>query len=186
MSTRDDLLAATRALLTTVGGVPDGKLVHAGAKGPRPALPYVTLRVTSGGAGIGSTERLDGLDDDDAPVVTMRERREASVSIQGFGSGSLAWLEALQLGLDSPASLALQETNGVAAVLLAPVRDASELLDTAEESRFVLELTLRHRVLGTAASAVELLQATLSGGAERFDGDPTPLSVNTTVSTTAA
>jgi hypothetical protein len=182
VSVRDDLLAAARTLLITVGGATDAKVIHAGAKGPRPEKPYVTVRLTTPGAAVGAAERLDSLDEDDAPVVAMRERREASLSIQGYGADSFAWLDALERGLDSPASLAAQADLGVSAVLLTPTDDISAMLDTAEETRFSLELTLRYRLTTTPAAAVELRSAVISTTATRYDDDPQPLTANQTVS----
>lgn len=183
MSARSDLLAAARALAIAVGGATDAKVIHAGALGPRPEKPYLTVRLlTPGGGAHGPAERFDTLVLG-VPQVSMRERREATASFQGYGVESGAWLDALQLGLDSPASLAAQATAGVAALLLTPVKDMSELLDTEEETRFSLELTLRHRQSSAAVTAVALLTAEISGTAERFDADPSPLTVDTTVAT---
>jgi len=179
MSTRTDLLTAARALLTGIAAVPAAKLVNSGAKGPRPVKPYVTVKLMSAGGGtLGPAERIDSVTAG-APVVKMREHREATVSVQGFGVESEAWLDALQLGLGSPAALLLQEEAGVSAVLLAPTRDMSEMLDTAEEARFLLELTLRYRVDSAAAAAVELLTAGLDGDAS---GGPSTFPTDSTLS----
>lgn len=189
MSARSDLLSAVRQLLIAVGGVPDAKIVHAGgtlvgagAVGPtRPAKPYVTIRLlTPGGGTHGPAERVDSLSTG-TPKTRMRERREATVSLQGYGVDAGAWLDALQLGLDSPASLAAQATAGVAAVLLTPVTDLGAMLDTAEETRFSLELILRHRYESAPATAVQLLTAEITGDAEIYDGSPNPLPVDQTI-----
>lgn len=186
MSTRSALLAAARQLAITVGGATDAKVINAGAPGPRPEKPYLTVRLTSPGGGGAPAERLDSVDDDGAPMVVMRERREASVSIQGYGTDSGDWLDALQLGLDSPDSLAAQEALGVSAAVQTPVSDLSTLLDTAEETRFSLELVLRYRLESTPAAAVELLTAEISGSATEPSGTPAALDLSTTLDTTAA
>lgn len=171
MTIRDDLLTAGRNLLVTVTAATDDKVINAGAKGPRPALPYVTARLTTVGGGThGPAERVDGLNGS-TPTARMQERREAVLSLQGYGSGSYAWLDTLQAELDSPTSLAAQAISNVAALLQSPVRDLSALLDTGEETRCSLEVRLRYRYDGASVDQVELLTSTTTLELERYTGD---------------
>jgi hypothetical protein len=173
------LTAARNLLIGVVSAATDAKVINAGAKGPRPALPYVTVRLTTlGGDRYGPAERVDGLTGGDAPQATMRQRREAIVSYQGYGSEAYGWLDDLHAELDSPASLTVQGTEGVAALLHTPVTDLSQLLDTAEETRSQLELRLRHQRTTTPAEQVELLGAQVTAQLERYSGDPDTLSAN--------
>lgn len=178
MTIRDDLLAAAHALLVAVTGATDDKIVSAGKKGTRPAKPYVTARVTTTGGGThGPAERVDGLNAG-TPTATMKERREAVLSLQGYGSTSYDWLDQLQLGLDSPASLTAQESAGVSAMLQSPVRDLSALLDTGEEARSSLELRLRYHYASAPADQVELLSTEVSLQLKRYDGDADTLTAD--------
>lgn len=176
MGAREDLNSAMRNLLIGVTDATDAKVINAGPnranKGPRPGKPYVTVRVTSPGGtgGHGPAERIDGLNGL-TPQATMRERREASISLQAFGTGAIEWLNQMQIRLDAPASITLQRTNAIAAILLTPVTDLGALLDTAEEQRASLELTLRHQYADDPADQVELLGTEVTVTLERFDGD---------------
>jgi hypothetical protein len=173
MTVRADLLEAARELAEGLAGVPNGKVVYAGAKGVRPEKPYLTIRITSHVA-IGGTERIDGEDAGD-PTATMRQLREASVSIQGFGEDSLDWLDTIQTSLDSPDSLTLQDEWGIAALLRSPVTEISALLDNEEEQRFSLELTLRHRYDAPIQTGVPLERVEVTGDLQRYAGDPDTL-----------
>lgn len=176
MPARADLITAVRNLFIGVTSATDAKVINAGPnranKGPRPAKPYVTVRVTSLGDPLlhGPAERIDGLNGS-TPQATMRERREATISLQAFGSGAIEWLNQMQIRIDSPASLTLQTTNAIAALLQTPVTDLGALLDTAEEQRASLELRLRHQYADDPADQVELLGAEVTIVLERFEGD---------------
>ncbi len=184
MSARSDLLSAARTLAISVGGATDAKVIHAGAKGPRPPKPYLTVRLlTPGGGAHGPAERIDSLAAG-VPQARMRERREATVSFQGYGTDSGAWLDAIQAGLDSPASLTAQATAGVAAILLTPVKDISALLDTEEEDRFSMELTLRYRYDSATAAQVAATTAVLDADLYRITtSDSDTLTADLTVAT---
>lgn len=178
MTVRDDLLEAVGNLLIGLTDAVDAKVIAAGEKGPRPSLPYVTLRVTSvGGGQFGLAQRLDGLNGS-TPQATMQERREAVVSLQGYGADAYGWLDRLQVLLDSPGSLTLQAVDGIAALLQSPVADISQLLDTSEETRSSLELRLRYQYRSPAQDQVELLRTEVTLTAERYTGDPDTLSAD--------
>ena len=69
------------------------------------------------------------------PSARMRERREATVSIQAYGSTALGWLDDLALVIDGPASLSAQSTAGVSLLRMSGPTDLSALLDTEFEGR---------------------------------------------------
>lgn len=178
MTIREDLLTAARNLLVAVTSATDDKVINAGAKGPKPALPYIAVRISSiGGDRYGPAERVDGLNGA-TPQATMRQRREAVVAYQGYGTGSYGWLDEMQALLDSPASLAAQDTEGIAAILQTAVSDLSLLLDTEEETRCLLELRLRHQYTSASADQVELLRTEVTADLERYPGDPDTLSAD--------
>lgn len=179
MTIRGDLLDAGRALVIGLSDATDGKVINAGAKGPRPALPYVTARLTTvGGNEHGLAGTLHGLDDADQPTAVMHQRREAVLSLQGYGATTYDWLEAVQLLLDSPDSLDLQATHGVAVLLATPVRDLSALLDTSEETRCSLELRLRYTAHSTAQSLVALQRVEVDLDLQHTAADPDTLTAD--------
>lgn len=273
MSVQEDVLQGMRDVFVAVTGVSAAKVIPADDKGPRPAKPYWTIKVTAASAGNqGSTERVNGLlttytvviatasdgetyglnltspstasisytsgvgadaaeisegladawnadatcvaaavadgtttpgtvtisnlttggtyalvEDENAakmttsstsaPMAAMRARRDATVSIQGYGTGSLEVLDAFELDLDSPASLTAQAAASLSLVSFGGVVDISTLLDTGIEPRGSLEVRARHLLLGSSAAQTELLSAVVSGDATRYSTDPDPLSI---------
>ena len=184
MTVRDDLLSAARALLIAVTSAEVGQVINAGAKGPRPDLPYLTVRLTSpGGTTQGPAERLDRVLAT-VPQVAMQERREASISVQAFGKEALDWLDNMHLLIDSPLSLLTQASNFISAMAVAPPSDISVLLDTIEESRYSFEMLFRYRAKSDPADQTELLTADVSLEVERFADDPDKLDYDFTIDLT--
>ncbi len=181
-SIRTELIEDVRQLVMTVTGATADKVIVAGDKGPRPAKPYVTVRVTSLGPPRGPAERIEDLAEDDVtPTTKMRERRESVVSLQGYGSGAALWFDRLQIGLDSPASLAKQEELELSALLQTPPTDIGTLLDTAEEQRFTMELRLRYRYQSDPADQVALERIEVSTELRRSEDDPDTLTADQVV-----
>jgi len=182
MSVRDDLRAAARNLLMTLASVPDGKLIYSGEKGPRPALPYVSVRVIAPGGGnaFGTAVSLDGLNAG-TPTESMQQRRRATISIQGYGSGSVDWLDTMMILIESAASTTQQQVDGISASVLTPTSDNSQQLDTQEEPRYLLELVFMYQYRSDPVDQVELLTAEVSTTLERYDGDPDTLDASVTI-----
>lgn len=177
MTIRDDLNTAAREWFIAVTDATDAQVIDAGAKGPRPAMPYVTTRVTSPGDPLlhGPAERIDGLTAGAIPQATMQERREATISLQGYGADTADWLSQAQIRLDSPDSLLLQRDSSIALLLQTPMTDISALLDLEEERRFSLELRLRHQYADDPAEQIELLDTQIDITLERYPSDPDTL-----------
>lgn len=177
-SAQETVLQAVRDLLVAVGGTTGGKVIVAGTKGPRPAKPYFTVRVTAAKSGdLGPAERIDGLNGS-TPRARMKEQREATVSIQGFGTGAQDVLDTFALNIDSPASLAAQTTSKMACMVMSGPTDISEVVDTAEEPRTLLELRVRYGWQGDPANQVEVVTATIDADGIRYAGDADPLSID--------
>lgn len=177
-SAQETILQAVRDLLVAVGGTTAAKVLVAGTKGPRPAKPYFTVRVTAAKAGdLGPAERIDGLNGS-IPRARMKEQREATVSIQGFGTGAQDVLDTFALNIDSPASLSAQGTTKVACMVMSGPSDMSEVVDTAEEPRTLLELRVRYGWQGDPANQVAVVTATIDADGIRYTGDADPLSID--------
>lgn len=76
---------------------------------------------------------------DAVPVRNIGAIRTATVSVQGFGRQTAAWLERAVLKLRSSAVLAQMEEAGLSVDPMGGVQDLSALLDTAFEGRFSRE-----------------------------------------------
>ena len=182
MSVSETIVQAVASVFATVTGASASKVLIAGTKGPRPAKPYVTIRVTAARTGfLGLAERVNSLDGDGNPTAVMRERREASVSLQGYGPGAATWLDQFALDLDSPASLSAQVTAGVTLQVLAGPSDLSTILDTQEEDRTNLELRVRHLLTGTAQTLTPVADTEafeITGDVDAYVDDPDPLPID--------
>lgn len=184
MSVRTDLLTAVRDLIIGLTGATDPKVINSGASGPKPALPYLSIRIQSPDVGgLGPAERIDGLNGS-TPEASMRAARDADVSVQGFGTTAADWLEDLEMLIDSPASLTLQATSKIAARVKTPTSDISVLIDTEEEARFELSLGVGCTLITDPSDQVELLSVEIDLDIERFDGDPDSLNYTTTIDLT--
>lgn len=178
MSVQEDTLQGVRAVFVAVTGVAATQVIPADDKGPRPSKPYWTVKVLSANAGPDySTERLNGLNGS-TPTAAMRARREASISVQGLGTGAMDVLDDFVLNLSSPASLAAQRTAGVSLRRFSGPSDLAQFIDTAFEPRAVLELRGTYYLTGEAVDQVALTTAVVTGDAERYTGDPDPLPID--------
>jgi len=156
MSARSDLNTGLRAWILGLSPTTDDKLINSGAKGPRPALPYLSLRITFvGGGQHGPAERIETTDGTN-PIISMMERREATVSIQGFGPTAEEWLESLQELMDSPDSMKLQKDNDLSIRALNGISNNSFVIGTQEEDRYLFEVSVLYRRLSDSQTLVPL------------------------------
>lgn len=184
MTRRDDHLAGLQAILVALG-VPDTKIVHLGAEGshgPRPDKPYMTIQILTHGTEQGPAEQVPGLNGS-TPQITARNAYTGTVSFVGFGSGAYTWIRELQLSHDTPAILTLQETHGVSLTALGGMVDSSVVVDTAEEPRYSLDMSISYVDQGTSADEVELASVVVTEAFERYDGDGDPLTNTLTILT---
>ena len=136
---RRELTVAVRTWLADAAAVPLASIIPAQDRGPRPALPYFTIQVTSVRVvGVpGDVRKL--ADYDGTPVSQNRARHEAGVLISGYGAGCL---EALEVAERAAWDRELAERTAVVVVPNGGVRDLTALVDTAFESRGALDLTV--------------------------------------------
>lgn len=142
-TTQHQALQAVRAwvkLLGDSGGLTDAQVRVAEDSGPRPDLPYLTVRITADVAVGEPTEHraLSGSD----PIVYYVQHRRLTVSVQGYGPTSSVWLERACALRASPASQALLVAQGVTLRPSGGLVNITELLDNAFEARFSQDLTV--------------------------------------------
>lgn len=179
--TRDDLLSGTIALILALSDCPTSKIRNVSArdnnaKGPQMAQPFLTVRLlTPGGGQHGPAESLDGVDGGGDPTEVMREIREATVSIQGYGSTAFDWMDQVQSELGTVDALELAQTLGTSFELLTAVTDLSALLDTDTRQRGSLELRLRHQHRSRTKTRIPFERAEVDMTIGRYPGDPDTL-----------
>lgn len=175
MSARAGIAAAVRAWHKLAATLTDAQVILADAKGPRPPLPYLTVKVTVAGVHTGRAEILDDLDEDDAPTVAVRQSYRGTVSVQGFGAGAETWLEQAAIALDLPAVRALVDAAGATFEPLGDGRDLSGLIDTEIEPRYLREYTVTYALASDPVSLVPSTQVLVDDFTfTSRDGDPSP------------
>lgn len=179
MAVREDILQGVRTWLKSSESLTDAQVIPADDDGPRPPLPYVTVKVLMADEEIGEDELIEGLDGDSLPEVKVRGERRATVSVQGFGTAAQEWLSSALLKRRLPSIQNVLIGVGLTLNPLSSLRDISRLLDTAIEARVALDLDVTYRLESDTESETEALSvvSTLT-----FDGEPSDLTTSTTVS----
>lgn len=184
MTIRGDILQAVRGWLKAASSLTDAQVIPADDKGPRPALPYLTVKVTVADLQVGEDEARYALDEDDVPTVTVYGTRRGTVSVQGFGSASEEWLATARLGLRLPTVQAVLNAAGLTIVPTGAPRDIAGLLDTGIESRVVWDLEVLYGVSSAAEQETAAAIATLTTTLERFPDDPDAFTTTTSIDLT--
>lgn len=182
MTTAAGVLQGVREWLKTAATLTNAQVIVADDIGPRPPLPYLTVKITTIDIGVGEDEDVAALDGDGNPTLTARGCRLASVSVQAFGgTTALGWLAAARLALRLPAMQAQLNGDGIVIVPTGAPRDLSRLIDTAIEARAVWDLQVRYGVTSAAEEqvAAETVQLTTT-----FENDADPLTAVTTIDLT--
>jgi hypothetical protein len=111
-------------------------IIEADGNGTRPVLPYITMKVFSG-VKIGEPHysKADGNGDQ---VITYPV--DYSISLQGYGTGSIEGLEDIQENLQKGSTIEFCNTNGIGIRSSGEIKDISGLLDSTIEKRYSLDL----------------------------------------------
>ncbi|MEZ7780464.1 hypothetical protein O4A46_01495 [Cupriavidus gilardii] len=122
-------------LITTAATAP---VIFANENGPRPAKPYIALRVNPA-----SRLPVHRGPVDDAGVQPVSAHRSAQVELQCFGTGCMDALDVLGQRLHMQAALDRAEQLDLAVTAVGQLRQVPVLRDaTTYEPRAVLELTI--------------------------------------------
>lgn len=178
MAVLEDLLQGTREWLkVVVPGLTDDQVIPADDKGPRPELPYLTVRIAPHDQPRHvRDERLTGTDGGGAPIVSIRGHRQAVAALQGFGVEAAEWLMLASLKLGLPEVQAQLDASGFDVVPLAGgITDISELIDTEIEGRYARDFDLHYVVETDPETQVEFLAGELGITLVHCETDPNPL-----------
>lgn len=165
------------------GALTDAQVIVAEPDAPRPAKPYLTVKVTTPGAVVGVDETISDLDGSSDPRRRANGIRRATVSVQGFGAGTEAWLERALLRLAFASVTEAFDTAGVnAPTTTGGVRDISELLGTAWEPRYALDIDVGYG-LRTASDDAEspIALSTVDSDTTLAGTTPTDLTIDQTI-----
>ena len=158
MVTSEDIVQGIRTWLLAEGdaaGLEDSQVIAARAKGPRPPLPYLAVRVNAADTPVGMDEDIRTVDDDGVPQFQARGVRTCVVSIQGYGTGADVWLIRATSRLRHPASRAVVDALGLTIDPRGGLADLSQLLDTSFEDRWLLECDVSYATITDPEAQVE-------------------------------
>lgn len=147
----------------------DDQVIPADDDGPRPDLPYLTVR-TEGGVQIGEAEVLPDASGGDWRARTRAWYR-APCSVNAYGAEAADWLAEFAIELQLPATVEYTEERSITVRPVGAMRNLSALLDTGFEPRYQQDFALDYGLLMTLAdaeTAPELAEVVL----DDLDGEP--------------
>lgn len=156
MSTRTEIEAGIRSWLKLAGsaaGLTDAQVVIADQHMPRPAPPYLTVKVVTLDIPIGEDEQLVNA----VPEYRSRGQRRALVSINAYGETAVEWLERACTRLRHPAVQAVIDAAGLTLRTDGGLNDLSALVDTSIETRGQRDIEVTYAVVTDAEGVTELL-----------------------------
>ena len=154
----------------------DQNCIPADDKGPRPSLPYITIKVTTAGIPVGTTEQLRG-ESGGLPTVKGRAHKRGLVLINGYGVDTSGWIEVFELRLVYDSIQRLFSDAGIAVIDRdGGTTDISALVDTQFEQRFLREFEISYSVVDAVAEDLVLAtRAEVDLTLEDQENDPNPL-----------
>lgn len=117
------------------------------------------------------------LDLADEPVLGIGGQRTAGLSVQGFGSVTVDWLERAALRLRSPAIMEALDAAGLSVRAIGATSDLSRLLDTATEGRYLREFEIAYAVRADPVTQIAADLANVSITLERYSDAPDPYTI---------
>ena len=147
MSDREAIMQSIRsALKASALALTDAQVIPTGDPGPRPPIPYLTVKVARYHDPVAGPGDSWCVYHDDGDKKSERQNVTASVDLVGYGRGALDWLEGLDsvMRLDSAARAEL-DLAGVGYRQATAVVDVSTALDTHIEYRATRSITLDYQ-----------------------------------------
>lgn len=193
MTVKADIGQGVRAWLQAAGNPPtggglgapltDAQVILTDSKGPRPPLPYLSVKVIVPGTRIGEDERIDSIGDGDVPQISVRGARVATVSVNAFGAAAIEWVTNAVLGLTLPPVRDIVDAAGLTINTFGGATDLSVVLDTAFEDRVLHEFEVQYRTDTAPVDAIEALTAEMDYTADG-GGPAGALNATITIDTT--
>jgi hypothetical protein len=147
-----DLLRAVRGWLKAAvsPALADVRVIPADDKGQRPALPYMTVKLTTLHQRMGEDERGVEVVDEGEPGervdLTVTGARRGVLQVRGFGEALGDWLAAAELALSDPQVLLELGAAGVSVRALGGLIDLAQLIDTKIEARWSQDFEVTYQL----------------------------------------
>lgn len=189
MTIQSDLLAAVRSWLKAAvsPALADTQVIPADDKGLRPALPYMTVKLTTlhqrqGEDEVG-VEVVDEGEPGERVDLVVTGARRAVLQVRGFGEEPGDWLAAAELALSDPQVLIGLTALNVGVRSLGGLIDLAALIDTKIEARWSQDFELTYQ-LRSRREALVVAELGVEGlFYEQTPDDPTALPLNITIPT---
>ncbi len=167
----------------------DQQVIKWNPSAPRPALPYLLVRISLSDLVVGHDEPVLSDGGADVAHIHVRGERRGTASVQAFGETAVGWLERAELLRHDPevirTTLSDPETGlGITLANLGGLQDLTGILDTSAESRALREYTVLYGVTSSdepqdhPEAATVQVDATLES-----DAPPGDLDITVTIST---
>jgi hypothetical protein len=158
VNARESVLQGVRLFVKAATSLADGKVIVAGTKALRPAMPYLTVDVWLESRSVGSDELLTDLGGAGGSARSkVRGHRRATASISAFGSEAADYLELVRMAAEDPAKRAVTTTStySVSIARVLTPRGVLSLRDTDHELSAVLDLEVAYRLETIPAAILE-------------------------------
>lgn len=140
----ESLLQDVRAWVMLATSLPSEKVIPADDEGTRPALPYVTVNLTTYDIAVGSDETLYEVDDDDELRARAMGDRRTTVALNAYGRQGADLLALCGLSLSQPVVVRLLDEKKIGLQPLTGTQDISQLVDAVREKRFTRDFELTY------------------------------------------
>lgn len=139
----------------------DGAVVYAAA---------ISGTLTLSGVSVSITRVADAV-----PVRNVNAQRSGTLSVQGFGAATAAWLERCVLRLEEAAIATALDAAGLTVDALGGLTNVAALIDTSIEPRFLREFSFNYALRTEPEVLVPLASVLATTTYERFSGSPDPI-----------
>lgn len=187
MTIQGSLLDAARGWLKAAvsPALLDRQVILADEKGTRPALPYLTVKLTALHQRVGEDEQGIEVVDEGEPgervELTVTGARRAVLQVRGFGEEPGDWLAAAELALSDPQVLMGLAALNVGVRSLGGLIDLAALIDTRIEARWSQDFELTYQ-LRSRREALVVAELGVEGlFYEQTPDDPTALPLTITI-----
>lgn len=144
MSLMKAALIAIGQRFIEITGCPSNAVIARDPNAPRPTPPYVVMGWTALGVYQGEAERIV-MEVDGVTVERVKTPRGGTLSIQGYGEVTSDWIEDFKLSLDDTEESRLTESAaGVSIYSSGGMRDITQLVQSALERRYTLDLDVTY------------------------------------------
>lgn len=167
--THEQVLQAARVFVISATGYGATSVVVAPYDGTRPALPYISVQLTSPGRASGQDESHQTSTSGSGGTFQQRVigHRVALLTVEAFGAGCFDAIEAVRTGIaiDSIRRAAL--AAGISPLDTSELRDLTQVIETGFELRaqvdlrvgYVVERTANESVIDTVVGVMEAVPA---------------------------